>query len=247
MNSEHDLRPQSLSGRTPRHRTEQEMRDALRRFCEIAWSGKSVFTIPVDERNDADIILYDAIAELLTLRQQRADAEKELVILRAHSAALEEEKAITLLLDADRDALVEALWTALEMAWEVGRGPYTHYFPVRGEDTPHAEPGFWHTQDNHAPGTPPLPNCMGCRIEPALALTPAAAGERARAVEAAATAAVVAGVYLADTHPQWQLCSCPDCGQIRRLALATGELDVDFTNRALREYKALAGEGSGDV
>lgn len=61
-------------------RTEQEMRDALKRFCNAAWgnhaaNNRSCFTIPVDDQ-DADIILCDAIDELLEARKKIADLEE---------------------------------------------------------------------------------------------------------------------------------------------------------------------------
>ncbi len=55
-------------------RTGEEMHDALQRFCHAAWypsegNHKSCFSIPIDD-TDADVILSDAIRELLDLRQR---------------------------------------------------------------------------------------------------------------------------------------------------------------------------------
>lgn len=50
-----------------KHRTEEELRDALSRFIH----RKSVMSIPVDLERDADIILSDGISELIELRKRR--------------------------------------------------------------------------------------------------------------------------------------------------------------------------------
>ncbi len=59
--------------------SEQELRDALRRLTTAAWGphdwpAPHVFTIPPDEKRDADVILGDAITELIETRQQLAQA-----------------------------------------------------------------------------------------------------------------------------------------------------------------------------
>lgn len=53
-------------------RTQEELREALRRFCHAAWGSRqpgerSVFTIPVDQEHDADVILLDGITRLKQL------------------------------------------------------------------------------------------------------------------------------------------------------------------------------------
>lgn len=53
-------------------RTEEEMREALQRFCNAAWNKseqnqRMCFTIPPDSE-DADIILGDAIHEVIEAR-----------------------------------------------------------------------------------------------------------------------------------------------------------------------------------
>ena len=61
-----------------RHRTHDEARAALRDFCDVAWghrtrkdgSSINIFTIPRDERRDADCILYDVLAERDSLIRQ---------------------------------------------------------------------------------------------------------------------------------------------------------------------------------
>lgn len=53
-------------------RTEAEMRDALHRFCQAAWEPRApvrIFSIP-PQADDADMILADAIDELLARRAQ---------------------------------------------------------------------------------------------------------------------------------------------------------------------------------
>lgn len=53
-------------------RSESEIREALQRLIDAAWhKPKTVacFTIPVDTKRDADIILADAIDELMKLRE----------------------------------------------------------------------------------------------------------------------------------------------------------------------------------
>lgn len=63
-------------------RTKDEMHDALKRFCNAAWgnhgaNNRSCFSIPVDDE-DADVILSDAIDELLAARGRIADLEETL-------------------------------------------------------------------------------------------------------------------------------------------------------------------------
>lgn len=59
-----------------KYRTKEEMREALKRFCNVAWGNRgnkrSCFSIPPDDE-DADIILSDAISELLDMRTLLCD------------------------------------------------------------------------------------------------------------------------------------------------------------------------------
>jgi hypothetical protein len=50
-----------------RERTEEELRDAVSRFC----NGKSVMSIPVNRERDADKILLDGIEELAIRRKEQ--------------------------------------------------------------------------------------------------------------------------------------------------------------------------------
>jgi hypothetical protein len=59
--------------RERKRRTEDEMREALNRFCQAAWGPARrgemhIFSIPLQD-NDADMILMDAIDELIEARK----------------------------------------------------------------------------------------------------------------------------------------------------------------------------------
>lgn len=104
-------------------RTEEELRDALRRFI----NRESVMTIPRDLERDADIILSDGINELIKLRGDRRlllDAAREAAWLREVQKRLREvHDARGLLEPALVDELIaarNALDTALTRAREAG-------------------------------------------------------------------------------------------------------------------------------
>jgi hypothetical protein len=65
------------------HHPEEKLREALARMCERAWNGRggqAVFSIPARPGIDADLILADAIDELVAAREeakQRDAAVKE--------------------------------------------------------------------------------------------------------------------------------------------------------------------------
>lgn len=55
-----------------RVRSEEQIADALSRFCQAAWGSHHVvvWSIPVDEERDADCIMYDAFRELREYRKR---------------------------------------------------------------------------------------------------------------------------------------------------------------------------------
>lgn len=66
-------REEAIMNRERKRRTEEEMRDALNRFCQAAWGPARrgemhIFSIPPQD-TDADMILGDAIDELIEARE----------------------------------------------------------------------------------------------------------------------------------------------------------------------------------
>lgn len=74
--------------RSPRFRhTEEKMREALQRFVRVAWWGTTsrpvpIFSIPARPEEDADMILADAITELVEMRLRAERAEQQAARLR---------------------------------------------------------------------------------------------------------------------------------------------------------------------
>ena len=56
------------------HRTEKLLRDTISMLCNFVWSGRTrcgehMWSIPVDKERDFDVILSDAISELIARRK----------------------------------------------------------------------------------------------------------------------------------------------------------------------------------
>jgi hypothetical protein len=65
-----------------KQRTEKELRDVVSTLCDVLWNGgklrpgQHLWSIPADPERDFDIILSDAITELVELRAKTARAEQ---------------------------------------------------------------------------------------------------------------------------------------------------------------------------